>query len=80
MTVISITSDSRWDQSGILSLVAAAESRSEHHISRAILKKASEDSTDIKPVSNFKSFPGMGITATVDNLNVAVGNKTFIES
>ena len=80
MTVISITSDSRWDQSGILSLVTSAESRSEHHISRAILKKASEESADLKPVSNFKSFPGLGITATVDNLNVAVGNKTFIES
>ena len=80
MSVLSITPTSQWGESEILSLVASAESRSEHHIGEAILQKASQVGLDLKPVSNFEATPGMGITATVDGLNITVGNKPFLES
>jgi Cu+-exporting ATPase len=80
MSVISITPASRWDESEILSLVASTESRSEHHIGQAILRKASQDELNLRPVSNFKATPGLGISAIVDKLNITVGNKPFMIS
>jgi Cd2+/Zn2+-exporting ATPase len=63
-----------WSERELMSLVAAAENRSEHHIAAATVTYAAQQGYDLQPVDSFSSLPGKGIIATVDGRTVAVGN------
>jgi Cd2+/Zn2+-exporting ATPase len=54
----------------VLSLAAAIESRSEHHLAKAILRKAARDGIASDQVSNFQALPGEGARADI-------GQQTF---
>ena len=67
----------------VLRLVAAVESRSEHPIAEAIVRRAEERVASperLEPVTitNFESITGYGISATVDGHNVNVGADRFM--
>ncbi len=57
----------------VLGLAAAAESRSEHPIARAIVEKARNDQVKELPVTDFEARPGIGVVATVDGLEIRLG-------
>jgi Cu+-exporting ATPase len=59
----------------ILKLAAAAEKRSEHHLSEAIVSKASENKIAIPEIESFTAIPGKGIEARYNNTAVLVGNR-----
>ncbi|HUV52164.1 MAG TPA: heavy metal translocating P-type ATPase, partial [Dehalococcoidia bacterium] len=59
----------------ILKLAAAAEKRSEHHLSEAIVNKANERKIAIPEIEGFTSIPGKGIEARYNNSIILVGNK-----
>ncbi len=61
----------------LLETAARAELHSSHPIALS-LRKACEKSFDSGTVTNVQELPGHGITATVDNLSVAVGNERFM--
>jgi|Deesub1362A_J573_1020465.scaffolds.fasta_scaffold00684_10 Cu+-exporting ATPase len=64
-----------------LSLAASAESRSEHPLAEAILKKAKELSLSFPEPKNFKAFPGEGVKVHLNNgSEVYLGNKKFMEN
>lgn len=62
----------------MLRMAAGVESRSEHPLGEAIVRRAISEGIDIPEVRDFYAFPGMGVVGIVDNVEVAVGNGSFI--
>ncbi|MEM4260139.1 MAG: heavy metal translocating P-type ATPase [Candidatus Woesearchaeota archaeon] len=63
----------------LLSIAASIEKSSEHPLAEAILRKANETNTVLKKVTNFKTIPGYGISAKVENKQYYFGNIKLME-
>jgi heavy metal translocating P-type ATPase len=66
----------------VASLVKAAvtaESRSEHPVAKAILKKASDLGISSEEPEKFDYAPGKGIVAVCSGMEIIVGNRLFLE-
>lgn len=63
----------------LLAFAASLESKSEHPLAKAVVKKAREEKTEIFEVAGFKNFPGNGLTANAGGLFTAGGSVSFIE-
>ncbi len=70
-----IISDKNEDE--ILSLSASLEIGSEHPLGFPIVSKAEGKKLSLFPVENFKNLSGKGITGTIKNHFVALGNKAL---
>jgi P-type Cu+ transporter len=68
----------RWRDDELLSLVAAAESDSEHPLAAAILTGARERGVRVPAASSFKSVTGQGVRATVAGRPVLVGSARLL--
>ncbi|HIJ90698.1 MAG: heavy metal translocating P-type ATPase [Desulfobulbaceae bacterium] len=66
------------DADRILSLVASAESGSEHPLAEAIVNAAREKGLILAEPSHFEAVPGRGIRAMVRGENVLLGNREFM--
>lgn len=66
-------------ESELLHYAASAEEHSEHHIAKAIIKRAKADSISYGGAGNVKAIFGKGVVAIVDGHKVAVGNRKLIE-
>ena len=68
------------DASGalLMNTAAMAESRSEHPVASAILKKATEMRIAYEESSQFEYTPGKGVTAICGSDEVIVGSKNFL--
>ena len=62
-----------FERAAVLRAVAAAESRSEHPIARAIVAAAEGEGIVLPAASGFESITGMGVRAQVDGVRVDVG-------
>lgn len=62
----------------LLRLASAVEVKSQHSIAAGIVNEAKKRQIKIPEVSNFKSYPGKGASATVNGKNVIVGNKALL--
>lgn len=67
-----------FERSQLLAWVAAAESRSEHPLARAIVATAQAEGIALPAASDFESVTGMGVVATVAGVRVAVGADRFM--
>ena len=65
------------DESALLSIAAALESRSEHPFAKAILERAKGIS--YPNASDFETLPGRGVAATVGGLRCFGGNQRLME-
>jgi Cu+-exporting ATPase len=63
----------------LLTFAASLELASEHPLAKAMLNAAHEKSLILKNVQDFKSFPGQGISGSVDGHWVALGNAGLLE-
>jgi len=63
----------------LLQAAATAESRSEHPVAKAILKKASNLGISAEEPEKFDYTPGKGIVATCRGKEIIVGNRLFLE-
>lgn len=62
----------------LLGAALALESRSEHPLARAIIKKAEEQGLRADEVSDFEALPGNGLTARLGSDLLRGGNQVFI--
>jgi Cu+-exporting ATPase len=66
-------------ESDLLRLVGSAEQGSEHPLGEAIVFRAKEIGLPISPTTGFNALAGHGISATVENRNMLVGNARLME-
>ncbi|MFZ5844706.1 MAG: copper-transporting P-type ATPase [Pseudomonadota bacterium] len=58
----------------VLALAASLDQGSEHPLAEAIVKAARERQLPLAPVTNFESLTGMGVSGTVDDQPLLLGN------
>ncbi len=63
----------------LLRVAASVERASEHPIGRAIVSEAEARGLDFVSVASFKSMPGYGLEADVDETSVLVGNRALMD-
>ena len=66
------------EENELLALAAAAESRSEHSLGRAINEKAAADGLTIPSAEDFRMEAGKGISALIDGIRYFLGNEKYI--
>lgn len=67
------------DERRFISVVASAESDSEHPLSRAIVDYAKENGIPLLEHSEFESITGQGIRCMVEGNTILVGNNTLMK-
>lgn len=68
-----------FQESDVLSLVAAVEERSEHPIAEAIVTATKQRNLAFGSVQTFESVPGFGVAATVDGRQVEIGADRYMK-
>jgi len=63
----------------LLQVAVTAESRSEHPVAKAILKKASDLGISGEEPERFDYIPGKGVLAVRRGVEIIVGNRLFLE-
>ncbi|BBX75737.1 cation-translocating P-type ATPase [Mycobacterium shinjukuense] len=74
LTVSAVTTTGDRDPDAVLALAAAVEAASEHAVATAIVAA----SPDPRPVSDFASIAGCGVSGLVDDHRVEVGKPSWI--
>jgi len=72
------TADGTLTEDGLLSLAAAVQARSEHHLARATVSAAEERSLDVPDARGFQSAAGKGVRADVEDSTIHIGNRSYI--
>ncbi|MFT5774792.1 MAG: Cu+-exporting ATPase [Hyphomonas sp.] len=67
-----------WDETGLLTLVAAVEAASEHPLAAAIVRGAEARGIKTSMAQDFESITGEGAQGTVDGKSVAIGNAKMM--
>ncbi|MBO5770803.1 MAG: heavy metal translocating P-type ATPase [Spirochaetales bacterium] len=70
---------SSWSEDKLLVFAASVETRSEHPLSKAILKKFGERESALLPIESFKSTTGKGLSGLIDGKEIRGGNLAFIQ-
>jgi len=92
--VSAIEAERGWSEQEVLRLAASLEQSSEHPLAGAILAAARErlanapvgrelsggNSAGLSGVTDFRSFPGQGVTGIIDGKLVALGNVALLEA
>lgn len=77
--VTDIISLNSMSEDEILKFAASAEKNSEHPLSEAILKAATEKDIEILNPMDFEAIPGHGIRAIIDSDEILVGNRKILK-
>lgn len=62
----------------VLTLAASLESLSEHPLAQALLTAATEQGLSLLAVSDFKALPGYGLTGTIAEQTILIGNRQLM--
>ena len=65
------------EEAALLRLAAALERDSEHHLAQAVLTAAAEEGITFPGVENFRAIPGEGVSGTLEDKMIWVGNETM---
>ncbi|SLL35705.1 copper/silver-translocating P-type ATPase [Mycobacteroides abscessus subsp. abscessus] len=68
-----------WKEAELLSLVGAAESKSEHPLAEAIVKGITDRGIVLHDSTDFEAIPGYGIRANVDGNDILVGTRRLMD-
>lgn len=68
-----------WEEEELLSLVGAAESKSEHPLAEAIVKGITDRGIVLPETADFEAIPGFGIRANVDGNDLLVGTRRLMD-
>jgi Cu+-exporting ATPase len=75
----SVTPSNGWTTDGVVAMLAALESRSEHPIAHAIITHAQEVDTIVPTIERFESVKGRGVRGTIGEVEYFAGNVAFME-
>ena len=64
----------------LLKLAAGVERYSEHPIGKAIRLKALQLGIELPEINAFQSFPGLGAQCRINNQDIQVGNRQFLQA
>ncbi len=64
----------------LLATCAAVQARSEHHLAEATVDAAEERDLDVPAATGFQAIVGKGVSATVDDRTIHIGNPRYYES
>ncbi|HEY0426177.1 MAG TPA: heavy metal translocating P-type ATPase [Pyrinomonadaceae bacterium] len=67
-----------FDENEILKFAASLEKSSEHPLAEAILKGAEKRKIGLSKVENFESETGRGVSGTIENRKILLGNERFM--
>jgi Cd2+/Zn2+-exporting ATPase len=73
-------SDGNLTEDSLLSLAAAVQARSEHHLARATVAAADERSLDTPDATRFQSVAGKGVRAGVGDETIHIGNRSYFQT
>jgi Cu+-exporting ATPase len=76
--VVAIIALPGFDEAGVLHLAASLERGSEHPLAAAIVKAASERGVALTTARDFDAPAGKGVTGTVDDARLVLGNAKFL--
>ena len=74
------TVDQTLTEDGLLSIAAAVQARSEHHLARATVKVAESRSLDVADAERFQSVAGKGVKADVNGQTTHIGNRSYFQT
>ncbi|MBE6128993.1 MAG: cation-translocating P-type ATPase [Erysipelotrichaceae bacterium] len=77
--VSDILSFTDMSETGLLTIAASAESRSEHPLGKAITEKAASDGITLLDISDFRMSAGKGISAAIGGSRYSLGNEKYIQ-
>ena len=60
-------------------IIASLNQQSEHPLAQAIVNYADKLGAQLSPVKDFEAVSGKGVTGTIYNKNIAIGNKKLLE-
>ncbi|KPJ72075.1 ATPase P [candidate division TA06 bacterium DG_78] len=63
----------------LLKFAASVEKNSQHPLAEAVVRKAQEESIHLLTSEDFDTIEGKGVKARVDQKEVLIGNKNFLE-
>ncbi len=63
----------------LLQKISSVNKQSEHPLATAVVKGAAEKNLTLSAVHDFKTVAGKGVTGTVENQLIALGNKKLME-
>lgn len=75
-----VVSESGLTQDQLLTLAAAVQSRSEHHLAEATNEAATARGLEYPDAVNFEAVVGKGVRATVDGRILHIGNPRYVET
>lgn len=64
----------------VLKSAASVDHSSEHPLAQAIVRAAKEEGLALEPVSDFKAWPGQGVTARVGDQEIVLGKEEFLHA
>lgn len=79
LQVTDIQPENGVSEEDLLKTAAAVESRSNHPLAQAIVKKAQEKQLEINGAEDLQSFSGKGVKASLNGKTVAIGNLKLFE-
>ena len=62
----------------VIRLAAMVENYSEHLLARAMVEEAKKRKLELKPLTNFKAYPGLGAKAVWEGKEILVGSAGFL--
>lgn len=67
------------DQAKLLSAIVSIERESEHPLATAIVRYGEEQNIPFVPIEQFQTIMGKGVSATVNQETIHIGNKTLMD-
>jgi len=74
----SVVAAAGFDERDVLAKAVALEKTSEHPLAQAIINGAAERGVAVAEAIGFRAVTGKGVMATVDGVEVALGNERFL--
>jgi Cu2+-exporting ATPase len=68
-----------FNEDKLLQQISSLNKQSEHPLAAAVVKYANEKKLSFSDVNDFKTVAGKGVTGTVDETKIALGNKKLME-